>query len=347
MKIAHVVYPSYPLPLKAYGGVERGVYLLAREQARRGHQVTVFAHRDSKIEGCQIVGCLSKDPGMKKNQTSLVLLHCRNEMIDIIHDHSPWGTLGSTVCGCPVIRTIYGDPFKKYVHTLRQDTVISFTTNAFAAFYGYAGAPIIRPAISENPNTKPFNSGNRKEWLVFVGVMNKYKGPQTAIKWANRLGRNLLLLGPKKDERFFETQIQPHCGGIYDNSRTSVEWINKLKPTTIVYGGIVARDFIWDIYLQAHAVLVTSECVEAMSRVVQEAMLTGCPVYAHAVGGIPEVMGEVGGINTNDVEDVIAYDRANDYDPVAARDRICKNRYPGAMYDDCHKLYMEAINNAR
>ncbi len=346
MRIAHVVYPYYPLPLRAYGGVERGVYLLACEQARQGHQVYVSAHHKSQIPGCKVIGCNPKGLRVGQKQADVIRHLCQQETLDIIHDHSPWGLLGKTECQRPVIRTIYGDPFKKYVHTLRLDTVVSFTTRAFVKFYGYPNAPIIRPAVCEKPEDTPFNPDARAAWVVFIGVMAAYKGPHMAIAWARHLNRSLLLFGPVKDEKYFEIQIVPRLDVNVYGVTTALNCITNATKSIIVYGGVVDRQKIWDIYLQAHATLVTSQCAEAMSRVVQESMLTGCPVYACRAGGIPEVMDSYGGICSSDINAIMDYDknrRTREYDPVRARQHICDTKSVSVMYQDSLELYEKVL----
>jgi hypothetical protein len=46
MKIAITADPELPVPPLHYGGIERIIDMLVRSLVDRGHDVTLFAHRD-------------------------------------------------------------------------------------------------------------------------------------------------------------------------------------------------------------------------------------------------------------------------------------------------------------
>src|SRR5690606_122474 len=50
LRIALLAGPMVPVPPVAYGGTERIVAALASELTRRGHDVTVFASADSRVD---------------------------------------------------------------------------------------------------------------------------------------------------------------------------------------------------------------------------------------------------------------------------------------------------------
>ena len=54
MKIAVTVDPYIPIPPERYGGIERVVDFLVRGLVGRGHEVTLFAHPESRVE-CDLV----------------------------------------------------------------------------------------------------------------------------------------------------------------------------------------------------------------------------------------------------------------------------------------------------
>ena len=56
MRIAHVAPVIYPVPPETYGGTERVVADLASAQHDLGHEVTVFASVDSRLEGVEMIG---------------------------------------------------------------------------------------------------------------------------------------------------------------------------------------------------------------------------------------------------------------------------------------------------
>ena len=341
ISVVHVVYPAFPLPPKNYGGVEKEVYLLAEEQAKRGYDVYVFAHPKSVIPGCTIIPYALS--GQK--QVDKVLYFIRNDKPDIIHDHSPWGLLGTFNCGCPVIRAVYGDPFKKFKHTIREDAITVFTTKAFAKFYGFPDAPIIRMAIEKDLDKTPFQPTERKDFALFVGKMEDIKGPQTAIKWAKKMERSLVLLGPVFKAEFFNAQIRKHLDYSASSVDNAVELACSIR-NKIIYGGVLNQRNFWKPYLSAGVTLVPSQCEEAMSMVVQEAMLTGCPVIATDRGGIFESMGEgIGGRVVNSMDEAVEWSKTISewYDPWAARNHILTTRTSKVMVDSCDKIYKEIL----
>jgi len=344
--IVHVVYPAISIPPKNYGGVEKEIYLLAKEQAKRGYDVYVFAHPESVIPGCKIIPCPSCGNTMGQIQADMVLKFIQRCKPDVIHDHSPWGLLGSRNCHCPVIRGVYGDPFKLYVATVRSDTTVVFTTKAFATFYGYPNAPIIRMAIDENLKNVPFCPVRKATWALFVGKMEEIKGPQTAIAWAKKTNRTLVMLGPIFNLAFFDTQVRTHVDYSCNTIKNAVDLANALPTGKIIYGGTLRQVDFWVPYLAAGVTFVPSECEEAMSMVVQEAMLTGCPVIATNRGGIFESMGEgIGGRVVSSTDEVAMYlDTLNHwYQAKEARDYILTTRTPEVMVDSCDEIYRKVM----
>ena len=49
LRVAVTADPELPVPPQHYGGIERIVHLLVEGLAARGHDVVLFAHRDSRV----------------------------------------------------------------------------------------------------------------------------------------------------------------------------------------------------------------------------------------------------------------------------------------------------------
>ena len=54
MKILLIADPGIPVPPVGYGGIERIVYLLAKEYKKRGHEVDILAGPGSHFEGGKV-----------------------------------------------------------------------------------------------------------------------------------------------------------------------------------------------------------------------------------------------------------------------------------------------------
>src|SRR5665213_620300 len=90
MRIAITADPELPVPPLHYGGIERVIDMLVRSLVERGHDVTLFAHRDSR-PSCILVpwpgaSSLSRTDTIK-NVATLANAILR-ERYDLIHSFS-------------------------------------------------------------------------------------------------------------------------------------------------------------------------------------------------------------------------------------------------------------------
>src|ERR1700737_1337654 len=51
MRVAITVDPNFPVPPRLYGGIERVADIVVRGLSERGHEVTLFAHPESRTAG--------------------------------------------------------------------------------------------------------------------------------------------------------------------------------------------------------------------------------------------------------------------------------------------------------
>src|SRR5436853_7141523 len=61
LRVAITVDPEIPVPPHLYGGIERIVDMLVRGLVQRGHDVTLFAHPDSRVP-CRLLAY----PGLRR-----------------------------------------------------------------------------------------------------------------------------------------------------------------------------------------------------------------------------------------------------------------------------------------
>jgi glycosyltransferase involved in cell wall biosynthesis len=130
--------------------------------------------------------------------------------------------------------------------------------------------------------------------LVFLGRLERIKGPHHAIAIARRAQRRLVLAGnlvtAGSDAAFYEQEIAPHLDG-----------------TQVRYIGPVDDEQKNELLGQAAALLMPIEWDEPFGIVMAEALACGTPVIGFARGSVPEVVVDGrNGYHCQSIEDAAA-----------------------------------------
>jgi glycosyltransferase involved in cell wall biosynthesis len=320
MKIA-MVSPLYePVPPKLYGGTERVVASLANALFWRGHEVTLFASGDSRID-CELHACRDRairlDPRLCSDMAAhlLMLKTVRKQAarFDIIHFHTD-----------SIQFPLFEDIANKTLTTLhgRLDIVdLPDLYNAYSAF------PLV--SISDSQR-RPMQSANwwatvhhgypkdmfrfsatpngdcRGPYLAFLGRISPEKGPERAIEIARKAGIRLKIAAKvdDADRAYFHEQIEP-----------------LLHDPLVEYVGEIDDDRKSEFLGNALALVFPIMWPEPFGLVMIEAMACGTPVIAYDCGSVREVV-EPGltGFVVDCVEEAAeAAGRAVDFDRRAIR----------------------------
>jgi glycosyltransferase involved in cell wall biosynthesis len=172
--------------------------------------------------------------------------------------------------------------------------------------------------------------------LVFLGRLEKIKGPHLAVEIAKRSGRKLVIAGNIPDDKraWVEANVLSHVDG------DRVQYIGPVDDVqkNLLLGGAAAflMPIIWD---------------EPYGIVMAEAMACGTPVLGLNRGAVPEVVDHgVTGFISDDVDGLVAsVARLDELDRAAARMRA-ENLYCGPVIVAAYEaLYLKvlAANQAR
>jgi len=303
MRIGIIAPFIRPVCLPSTGGIETCVYLLASGLAKRGHQVTLFASKESKVPGVEIVHFdtyakdikyalpLDRMPPARfleihARETFVhqnILSHIANHTFDIVHSNS-WFWLyfliTPFVAKPPIVHTLY--QIANYPtlvnavkllpkHVARQMVAISsIVKDSYAKATGIMVNRVIHFGI-DSELLGPFQPSIPRPQFIWIGRIVKEKGPDIAIQIARATGYQLSLLGPIDDADFFENKIQPHL------------------DSDIEYLGVRTWDEMRCLVLDASAMLVTTRFPEGFSWVALEGLAWGCPVVTTTKCGIAEI----------------------------------------------------------
>jgi glycosyltransferase involved in cell wall biosynthesis len=284
LRIAITADPEIPVPPRLYGGIERIISMLVGGLTEQGHEVTLFAHRDSSAR-CRLVPYPgSSSISMRDTIRHMLLLRneARGGRFDLIHSFGRLAYLLPLLpLSVPKLMT-----YQRAIspRSIRLGRVLSRGTLAFTA--------ISRTMLSGLraggdwhvvPNGVP---GSRYRYqptvapsapLVFLGRLERIKGPHLAIEVAKRTGRSLVLAGNIPEERqhreYFESQIAPHLDG-----------------ERIRYVGPVDDAQKNELLGAAAALLMPVLWSEPFGIVMVEALACGTPVIGLRSGAVPEVV---------------------------------------------------------
>ena len=281
MRIAHVSTLSAPVRRESGGSVESLTWLLARELARLGHDVTVFGCAGSECDG-KLIATQPGPYGAKGTFDDWQLCEWvnlaraveRSGDFDIIHTHAYlWGLPLEPMSRAPMVHTLHIVPDENNAMLWRQypsASVTAISQHQWSEFPELKPAAIIPHGVDVSEFTLREQPG---DYVLYLGRFVSGKGPLHAINAARTLGLRLVLAGP--ENLYFREHIRPLVDG-----------------KQIEYAGYVSGNARDTLLGGARALLYPIQHPEAFGLVLVEAMLCGTPVAAVRLGAVAEIVEE-------------------------------------------------------
>jgi len=300
MRIAITVDPEIPVPPKLYGGIERVVSMLVCGLVAQGHDVTLFAHRDSQVP-CRLLAYPVQQSGGASNILRN-LRHVAREVgkggYDLIH------SFGRLLYLLPVL-PLRLPKIMSYQRTISPRSIVAggwlargslhFTAcsrhmirrwNGTSQWHVvYNGVPLAAyRATCDVAADAP---------LTYLGRIERIKGAHLAIEVAQRSGRRLRIAGnvspAAEHQQYFQQEIVPHLDG------------------NIEYLGPVDDRGKNDLLGSSAALLMPILWEEPFGIVMAEALACGTPVIGLRRGSVPEVVQDgINGFVCGSVEEMAA-----------------------------------------
>jgi len=288
VRIAIVAGPYLPVPPKKYGGTEQVVYHLIKGLLELGHEPILLAPADSKVD-CELVPItdkaidFAKTPAELRKHSALVKKITNNtaktlekllSRIDIIHSHGFDLKDFSRFPNLTTLHNTIGFNDLPYYHDRKQLYYVSISKNQQMAcpnlqYVGtvYNGEDPAVFTIVDKP----------KNYLSFLGRMDRDKNPHLAIELAISLGMKIKLAG-KIDHQgidYFNQEIKPYL------KHPLVEWLGELAEKEKI-----------ELISKARCNLHPTSFREPFGLTVLEAAYCGTPTLAINRGAMPEIIEE-------------------------------------------------------
>jgi glycosyltransferase involved in cell wall biosynthesis len=349
VRICVTVDPTIPVPPVLYGGIERAVDLLVRGLVSRGHDVRLFAHPDSRTAGrLHPYGVPPHDSRWARwrelLQVGWGLTQAAGE-VDLVH------SFGRLAALAPILprRVPKVQSYQRAVPWAGVGRALRLARGSLTLTG--CSASLFEPALASGEGTgrwravfNPVDTGlydavaavASDAPLVFLGRVERIKGPHHAIAIARRAGRRLVIAGPAPtagdDAEFFRREVAPHldggqvtCAGAVDDRAK-----NRLLGS-------------------AAALLMPVQWEEPFGIVMAEAMACGTPVIGYRRGSLPEVITDgVNGFCCDDMDGAVrAVGRLPEIDRRAVRVN-CERRFgQDVIVNQYLSVYDEAMRKVR
>jgi len=317
LRVAQVAPLSESVPPKLYGGTERVIAVLCNELARQGHEVTLFASRDSCTLATLVAPCSQSQrlagcaDALSAHMLMLEMVAQRADEFDVIHFHvAPMHFTLARRLVTPHVTTMHGRLDLPEIIPLYEEfsdlPLVSISDAQRGPLLHQNWVSTIHHGLSERELR--FHPGPGS-YLAFLGRISREKRVDRAIAIAKACGWPLKIAAKidPTDILYFKNEIVPlmddplieFCGEIPDSAKSA---------------------FLG----QAKALLFPIDWPEPFGLVMIESLACGTPVVAFRGGSVTEVIDDgVTGFVVDDVDDAIAATRK-----VAALDRrACRDAF--------------------
>jgi glycosyltransferase involved in cell wall biosynthesis len=286
LRILLTADPQLPVPPVGYGGIERIVDAIACCLKKKGHNVGLVAHPNSKcdVEAFFPWAVSGEGGGLDTMRNSMSLMRASKQFRpDVLHSFSRLGYL------LPLLLSPLPKVMSYQRHTGgRQIAWASWLGGHSLRFTGCSEfiCSMGRPSGGDWRTIPNFADIDRIKFvpsvpadapLVFLSRIESIKGPDIAIEIARASGRRLILAGnrsesgPERD--FWDRRIAHHLG------HNGIEWVGEVND--------VQKN---DLLGQAAALVVPIQWDEPFGIVFAEALAAGTPVITCARGATPEIV---------------------------------------------------------
>ncbi len=343
MRIFITADPELPVPPTFYGGIERVVALLVNGLHQAGHDVTLFASRESVVD-CDLFPYPGHRSGSLRDtalNAGLVAREAARRRPDLVHSFARLAYLAPLLAfSVPKIMS-----YQRAVTsaTVRRATRLSRGSLTFTG----CSRRLIEPVEQAGHWDVVYNAVPVERFryvgvvpedapLVFLGRVEHIKGTHLAIAVARRSGRRLVIAGNVPDARehqqYFAEQIEPHLDG------QDVTYVGPVddEGKNALLGGAAAllMPVLWD---------------EPFGIVMAEALACGTPVIGLNRGAVPEVVehGVTGFVCADEDEMVEAVGRVGGLSRSEARAGAERRFSPAALVAGYEAVYAGAIARSR
>jgi glycosyltransferase involved in cell wall biosynthesis len=363
VKIVHMSIGALPPPFATGGGaVQRRVAELAREQARRGHEVTVIAPgevgREDRIDGVRVryVRCRAPQPWahVELQARALALTARRHNRPEVLHVHNePEAGLAARTIGIPTVLS-YDNFYFRGGSGSRLAPLMRRSLRAYGRLLpvsrycrdesvAYWSLPEERVDVVPNGvnleqfSPRPEAAARERDGIdgpvvLYLGRICRQKGSDTLLAAAERLHEqgvraNVLLAGP--------------VGGFESATRAeeTAEWKLRIAAAGAHWLGRVPDSRLAGLLTMADLFVMPTRELEMQGMAALEAQACGTPVVASDHGGLPETVPDGCGVRFPPGDaDALA-------DAVAGllADQGARNTYSAAALEHARSMSWERI----
>jgi glycosyltransferase involved in cell wall biosynthesis len=331
------------IPPALYGGVERIVHLVLEGLVQRGHEVTLFASDDSNVN-CRLVPFGHRRTYSRLGELRTVsglyrrLWKFRKDF-DIVHCFGRTLYLTPLLpLGLPKIQTYQCPVDRRKLRWANQMSAGTLTFTACSQSTAMQGNGIGKWEVI--PNGVPlgvyqYRDGSEpREYLAFLGRLDRIKGLHTAITVSRATGLPLVIAGnvARDGENFeyFKRAIEPQIDNVH------IRYVGPLNDQQ-------KNDFLG----KARALLFPIEWEEPFGIVMAEAMACGTPVIAFRRGAVPEVITHgVDGFVCDSIEEMIAaVNQLEQLDRLSCRKKVERSFADDVIVSQYLSLYRRLTMN--